>query len=272
MFNSNAKKKAIQRLEMAQKKMESASVRANEMVQSLYEKKKEAVIAIEKAERILKKQPDFNIDDLRIIADAKASIRLFKEAIQNEQIAKSITDSSGSVVGAGAAGVAAGAAVATFGPTAAMALATTFGTATTGTAISALSGAAATNAALAWLGGGSLAVGGGGMAAGSAFLALLGPIGWGIGGIAVGSSMFLVGRKNNKIAQQANQASDEIEKYISRIESSINRIKKTRDKINADMKTLEELTTDKELSSDSYPCIIQCIKSICKNINKKFTL
>ena len=42
-----------------------------------------------------------------------------------------------------------------------------FGAASTGTAISSLSGAAATNATLAWLGGGSLAAGGGGMAAGS---------------------------------------------------------------------------------------------------------
>ena len=38
-----------------------------------------------------------------------------------------------------------------------MGVATTFGVASTGTAISALSGAAATNAALAWLGGGALA-------------------------------------------------------------------------------------------------------------------
>ena len=40
-------------------------------------------------------------------------------------------------------------------------------TAGTGTAISSLSGAAATNATLAWLGGGTLASGGGGMAAGA---------------------------------------------------------------------------------------------------------
>ena len=40
---------------------------------------------------------------------------------------------------------------------------TTFATASTGTAISSLSGAAATNATLAWLGGGSIAAGGGGM-------------------------------------------------------------------------------------------------------------
>jgi hypothetical protein len=42
-----------------------------------------------------------------------------------------------------------------------------FGVASTGTAIGSLSGAAATNATLAWLGGGSLAAGGGGMALGS---------------------------------------------------------------------------------------------------------
>ncbi len=46
-----------------------------------------------------------------------------------------------------------------------------FATASTGTAISSLSGAAATNATLAWLGGGSIAAGGGGMAAGATVLA-----------------------------------------------------------------------------------------------------
>jgi hypothetical protein len=42
-----------------------------------------------------------------------------------------------------------------------------FGTASTGTAISTLSGAAAYNATLAWFGGGAIAAGGGGMAAGT---------------------------------------------------------------------------------------------------------
>jgi hypothetical protein len=45
-----------------------------------------------------------------------------------------------------------------------------FAAASTGTAISSLSGVAATNATMAWLGGGSLAAGGGGMAAGAAAL------------------------------------------------------------------------------------------------------
>lgn len=94
-------------------------------------------------------------------------------------------------VGGGAAGTSLGVGLATLGPTAAMGIATTFGVASTGTAISALSGAAATNAALAWLGGGALAAGGGGMAAGDALLALAGPVGWTIAGLALVGSGFL---------------------------------------------------------------------------------
>ncbi len=95
-----------------------------------------------------------------------------------------------SAAGAGA-GFTAGAAVASMAPTAAMWVATTFGTASTGTAISALSGAAATKAALAWLGGGTLAAGGGGTAAGGALLALAGPIGWTVAGATLLASIAL---------------------------------------------------------------------------------
>jgi predicted alpha/beta-hydrolase family hydrolase len=52
-----------------------------------------------------------------------------------------------------------------------LAFAFMYGTASTGTAVSTLSGAAATNAALAWWGGGSLAVGGGGIGGGTAVIA-----------------------------------------------------------------------------------------------------
>lgn len=50
------------------------------------------------------------------------------------------------------------------------ALVGTLGSASTGTAIATLSGAAATNATLAWLGGGALAAGGGGMVVGAVVL------------------------------------------------------------------------------------------------------
>lgn len=51
----------------------------------------------------------------------------------------------------------------------------------------ALTGAAETNAFLAWVGGGSLAAGGGGMAAGAATLAILKRTGWGLALIGAAS-------------------------------------------------------------------------------------
>lgn len=102
-----------------------------------------------------------------------------------------------------AAGVAGGVAVASMAPTVAMWVATTFGTASTGTAISTLTGAAATKAALAWLGGGALSVGGSGIAGGQALLALAGPIGWGITGVTTAASTVALGYKNKKIADEA---------------------------------------------------------------------
>ena len=107
--------------------------------------------------------------------------------------------------GGAGAGLAAGASVAFMGPTAAMWIATTFGTASTGTAISTLSGAAATNAALAWLGGGTLAAGGGGTAAGTALLAMAGPIGWSIAGATLLSSILLFAKKRTKLNKQKNE-------------------------------------------------------------------
>lgn len=66
-------------------------------------------------------------------------------------------------------------------------------TASTGTAISALSGAAATNATLAWLGGGSLVAGGGGMALGTAVL----------GGIVAGPALAIFGHILSSKAEEA---------------------------------------------------------------------
>ena len=126
--------------------------------------------------------------------------------------------------GAGAAGLSAGVGVAALGPSAAMAVATTFGIASTGTAISALSGAAATNAALAWLGGGAIAAGGGGMAGGTALLALAGPVGLGLAGAAlVGSGVFLNSR-NRKHARQATEDLTKVEAEVRSLDAARNEI------------------------------------------------
>lgn len=110
---------------------------------------------------------------------------------QVEQIASDYESAKKTDIGSGAAGGALGVGVATLGPTVAMGVATTWGVASTGTEIALLSGAAQTNAALAWLGGGALSAGGGGMAAGNALLALAGPVGWTIAGVALVSSAML---------------------------------------------------------------------------------
>ena len=107
-----------------------------------------------------------------------------------------------------------GVTVATLGPTAAMGVATTFGVASTGTAISSLTGAAANSAALAWLGGGSVAAGGGGVAAGNAFLALAGPVGWGIAGVMLTASVgagVIANRKNEEVAKEAIEEQKKVE-------------------------------------------------------------
>lgn len=116
-----------------------------------------------------------------------------------EQYAKEELDAARQSAMSAGGGIAAGAAVASMAPTAAMWIATTFGTASTGTAISTLSGAAASQAALAWLGGGALAAGGAGTAGGSALLALAGPIGWGIAGATLLTSIILFARKSLKL-------------------------------------------------------------------------
>lgn len=129
--------------------------------------------------------------------------------------------------GGAGAGLAAGASVAFMGPTAAMWVATTFGIASTGTAISTLSGAAATNAALAWLGGGAVAAGGGGTAAGSALLAMAGPIGWTIAGATLLSSILLFAKKKAKLNKQKNEEIEAVKnntEKVKELDASISNI------------------------------------------------
>ena len=169
------------------------------------------------------KEFDKTVADYRIAADR------FDGHIQRLEIEAAQTTKVGSATGT--AGALAGVGVAALGPSAAMAVATTFGAASTGTAISALSGAAATNAALAWLGGGALVAGGGGMAAGSTLLALAGPIGWGVAGTAiVGSALFLRSR-NRRYAEEATENRVKVEAEIRSLRAAMREIEGLREQI-----------------------------------------
>lgn len=88
-----------------------------------------------------------------------------------------------------------------------------FGTASTGAAIGGLSGAAAWNATLAWLGGGSLAAGGGGMALGTLVL----------GGIAVGPALmiggFVLGGQGEKALTEAHRYAAQANTEIAKLDA-----------------------------------------------------
>ena len=196
------------------------TIRASER---LYEQRQRAASEVverveEYVNRLAKSSKEFD----RAVAEYRIEVDRFSDDV--EILETGAAQSAMVAGGAGAAGAAAGVGVAALAPTAALAIATTFGTASTGTAISALSGAAAANAALAWLGGGALAAGGGGMAAGSALLALAGPVGWSIAGTAVvGGALFLYLR-NRQLAETARERRIEVEAGIRMLVAAQRRV------------------------------------------------
>lgn len=114
--------------------------------------------------------------------------------------------------GIGGAGLGAAGGFAAAGATTAAVMA--LGTASTGTAIASLSGVAATNATLALLGGGTLAMGGGGMAAGTA---VLGAATLGVG-LLVGGILF------NFTGEKISDKADEAWAQMKKAEEKINAI------------------------------------------------
>jgi len=102
-------------------------------------------------------------------------------------------------------------------------------TASTGTAIGGLSGVAATNATLAWLGGGSLAAGGGGMALGTAVLGGM------VAGPLIAVTGFVMDSKAEKNLTEAYEYESEIDVGIEKIDYSI-------EEYNAIYKYIDELS------------------------------
>ena len=113
-------------------------------------------------------------------------------------------------LGGAALGTAGGFAAAGATTAAVMAL----GTASTGTAIASLSGAAATNATLAALGGGALAAGGGGVALGTTIL----------GAATLGVGLLVGGMIFNAVGSNISEKTDEARYQVDRAEKQINKI------------------------------------------------
>lgn len=242
MLNSSMKKEAIEKLKSAVKKYETSSETLKSSAIKLHNTRTYGLDVIKKVETYINTLANTPKEFEKTFQQVRVNLASFKTLMEISYGEKQMIKLAG---GGTVAGVAAGVATAALAPTAAMAIATTFGTASTGAAISGLTGAAATNAALAWLGGGALAAGGGGMAGGSALLALAGPIGWGIGAASLAAGGFFASKKNKEAAIKADKERVEVVKVTRTLEA-------TTHEINALKESTQQLATGLEKSLISF--------------------
>jgi hypothetical protein len=212
MFSKELRTEAQENLENKISKYESVAKKTKRNINSLYLERTKLKKRLDNSMTLINKfrntpqEINFRVSKIKINMNRYQGILDAAE----EQYKNDVTTAGGTV----AAGLATGVGVAALAPSAAMAIATTFGTASTGAAISTLSGAAATNAALAWLGGGSLAAGGAGIAGGETLLALAGPIGWAIGGVGLATGGLIANGKNKKAAEEMNRKAAKVQAEI----------------------------------------------------------
>ncbi len=283
MLNFGEKKKAVEALEQAGRQYAGLGERTKDDAVALYElRQKTAKQVIGLAESYINELAHTPKSFKKSVSEFKVSVSRFEKVVEGTKAeADSATVKSG--VGAGAA-VGTGAAVMAFGPSAAMAVATTFGTASTGTAISALSGAAATNAALAWLGGGAVAAGGGGMAVGGQVMAALsGPVGWTIGGVALAGTAVWSHHRNGKIAEEATKQRGKVMAKVRALEAARREIKElktlTRKHSGAAKKQFKHLSSDAPKSYRQFTkeqkqelaALVNNIRSLGELLNKQVT-
>ena len=238
MFNNNLKKEALKIHEKTLADYNASYGIMGKSCELLYEIRGKSVGLIKLVQEVVnsiaKTPKQFDTE----LGKIGKELTKFKET---EQYAKEAYDASlkagVNIVG----GTTAGIGIASMAPTALMSIATTFGTASTGTAISALSGAAAQKAAMAWIGrtfAGFAVKEGAGMAAGQAFLALAGPIGWGITAASTGISLISLTNKNKDVAEKAVKEAKEIAKAREALDETtekINALKAKTDRLFDDM-------------------------------------
>ena len=136
--------KKLSKLQMAQQKAEAAAKKTNQRINELGGHTSALYTSLTTIQSLFDRIRNVPEENMLKYEKLKAIRVNWKQ--QAEKIELEYQKAEVKAAGQGAAGVGAGVAVVALGPTAAMGIATTFGVASTGTAISALSGAAATNA------------------------------------------------------------------------------------------------------------------------------
>ena len=141
LFNSKLRAKAVEDYNNAVERYENVADDLAKSTQALYDLRKIAIVHVKYVEQHINQlantPKEFAVELHKINTEVTTFENKEDEIKEAEKQAKAAEGGSG----AGATLSALGIAVATMGPTAAMGVATTFGVASTGTAISALSGA-----------------------------------------------------------------------------------------------------------------------------------
>ena len=251
MFLSQSRKKAIEELNAAIKKYDKTLKKLNKLVNTLHKHRAKDISDIMRIIEAYLSAIKYIPKKFRAsFAGFKSQYAKFKNKIAEfeQEYINTLTVAGGTALG----GIVAGVGTTALLPAGAMAVATTFGAASTGTAISALSGAAATNAALAWLGGGALCAGGGGMAAGTAFLALAGPIGISIGalGLITGGALSII--SNYNAINKAKESLDEVNQREVALNEVIHKIKAILDRSLACTSQIVAISYDLQKADTSY--------------------
>ncbi|GHU07204.1 hypothetical protein FACS1894151_01190 [Spirochaetia bacterium] len=238
------------------KKHEVRRQEINTILENVITVKKTAILKVKKTQKILQ---NLSIKQ-RDLIDEKVD----SENYSLEKINASIT--AGDMAISATKGAVAGVSTAL----GTWALVGTFGIASTGTAIGTLSGAAASNAILAWLGGGSIAAGGGGMAVGTAVLGGLVAI-----PVLAISGLFQHLAANKKI-KQIREEELKILEYIDTIKKNLVQFDaiemRSKEVIESITKSLEAFSYQyKNVYKHIFPAgiVSKILKNIKKNIFKK---
>lgn len=172
---------------------------------------------LESAERLIK----CRVDDRRDLNVAVKAQTLHKVERFNAGMNSAISVGVGSITGGTMA-------------VGAWSLVTMFGSASTGAAISGLSGVAATNATVAWFGGGALAAGGAGMAGGITV----------IGGLVAVPLVYVAAKSTHKKAKEVEDAKVKVEESIAAVSKELEFLPSVVEQVEARQREAERLCND----------------------------
>ncbi|HDN26407.1 MAG TPA: hypothetical protein ENG03_04815 [Thioploca sp.] len=270
MFNNGLRKEALKKLENAVADYNAKTEDVKTKSLALFAIRQKSVDVIQSAENLVNKFANTPKEFDKTFSEFKAEYQVFTDTIA--EFEKAGKDVSLKSAGTSVAGVAAGVGVATLAPSAAMAIATTFGTASTGTPIASLSGTAATRAALAWLGGGAVTAGGG-VAGGNALLALAGPVGIGIGAFTLVGSGLYASSKNKEIVEKAEKQRAKVETLSAELKPKIVELRRLIELTENHQKGVSEILSPLESSTrkNFLGTLINYVQSLFKsNVPKDY--